>query len=100
MLNRFSFNLNRTVLKKTVGPFASVSEFIGVYIFTLRMCLRILPRLISMIVVLLLYAWKNTSPSVHVVSIPVFISALKIIPEIFVDTSWILCPATFSTSLS
>jgi len=36
MLNRFSFILNRTVLKKTIGPSASISELIGVYIFTLR----------------------------------------------------------------
>jgi len=63
------------------------------------MCLRILPRLINMIVDPLLYAWKNTPPPVHVVSIPVFISALKIIPIMFVDTSWNLCPATFSISL-
>lgn len=52
-----------------------------------------------MIVAPLLYAWKNTPPPVHVVSIPVFISVLKIIPKIFVDTSWNPCPATFPTSL-
>jgi len=47
--------------------------------------MRIYSTRINMIVAPLRYVWENTPPPVHVVSIPVFISALKFIPK---DVRW------------
>lgn len=99
LLTRFSFNLNRTVWTKNIWPSTIVSELIGVYVFTLRMCLRIHSRGTNMIVAPLLYAWKTHRLLSTWSPYQYLFQPSKLFQNMFVDTSWNLCPATFSISL-